>query len=203
MEVLSDGQKEEEQEEMPLYEDNPLDLPALDDELTVLAMQPDIKLDESRTLPGVKLLKNEELERWYVINRAGIEGERELNVGDMTNLEELEISPMEFDPNVFRTFYDEQEAQTYFNEKVSVMNSVKDNFGRKEIDYEAEVIKSVNTEFEVYKADVLSRSPEDIFYENYKIHVFTELKDVIDTGTENGYLEKSITGHCMRIAEVF
>lgn len=190
MEVLSDGQKEEEQEEMPLYEDNPLDLPALDDELTVLAMQPDIKLDESRTLPGVKLLKNEELERWYVINRAGIEGERELNVGDMTNLEELEISPMEFDPNVFRTFYDEQEAQTYFNEKVSVMNSVKDNFGRKEIDYEAEVIKSVNTEFEVYKADILSRSPEDIFYENYKIHVFTELKDVIDTGTENGYLEK-------------
>lgn len=190
MEVLSEEQKEEEQEEMPLYEDNPLDLPALDDELTVLAMQPDIKLDESRTLPGVKLLKNEELERWYVINRAGIEGERELNVGDMTNLEELEISPMEFDPNVFRTFYDEQEAQTYFNEKVSVMNSVKDNFGRKEIDYEAEVIKSVNTEFEVYKADVLSRSPEDIFYENYKIHVFTELKDVIDTGTENGYLEK-------------
>ena len=77
MEVLSDEQKEEEQEEMPLYEDNPLDLPALDDELTVLAMQPDIKLDESRTLPGVKLLKNEELERWYVINRAGIEGERE------------------------------------------------------------------------------------------------------------------------------
>ena len=61
MEVLSDEQKEEEQEEMPLYEDNPLDLPALDDELTVLAMQPDIKLDESRTLPGVKLLKNEEL----------------------------------------------------------------------------------------------------------------------------------------------
>lgn len=62
---------------------------------------------------------------------------RALNVGDMTNLEELEISPMEFDPNVFRTFYDEQEAQTYFNEKVSVMNSVKDNFGRKEIDYES------------------------------------------------------------------
>ena len=190
MEVLSDEQKEEEQEEMPLYEDNPLDLPALDDELTVLAMQPDIKLDENRTLPGVKLLKNEELERWYVINRAGIEGERELNVGDVTNLEELEISPMEFDPNVFRTFYDEQEAQTYFNEKESVMNSVKDNFDRKGIDYEAEVIKSVNTEFEVYKADVLSRSPEDIFYENYKIHVMTELKEVIEEGVLNDYIDK-------------
>ena len=188
MEVLSDGQKEEEQEEMPLYEDNPLDLPALDDELTVLAVQPDIELDEKKTLPGVGLLRNEELERWYVINRSGIESE--LKVGNVTNLEEIGISPMEFDPNVFRTFYDEQEARAYFNEKVSVMNSVKDNFDRKEIDYEAEVIKSVNAEFEVYKADVLSRSPEDIFYENFKIHVFTELKDAIDTGTENGYLEK-------------
>ena len=188
MEVLSDGQKEEEQEEMPLYEDNPLDLPALDDELTVLAVQPDIELDKKKTLPGVGLLRNEELERWYVINRSGIESE--LKVGNVTNLEEIGISPMEFDPNVFRTFYDEQEARAYFNEKVSVMNSVKDNFDRKEIDYEAEVIKSVNTEFEVYKADVLSRSPEDIFYENFKIHVFTELKDAIDTGTENGYLEK-------------
>ena len=188
MEVLSDGQKEEEQEEMPLYEDNPLDLPALDDKLTVLAMQSDIKLDENRTLPGIGLLRNEELERWYVINRSGIESE--LNVGDVTNLEEIGISPMEFDPNVFRTFYDEQEARAYFNEKVSVMNSVKDNFDRKEIDYEAEVIKSVNAEFEVYKADVLSRSPEDIFYENYKIHVMTELKEVIEEGVQDEYLEE-------------
>ena len=50
MEVLSDEQKEEEQEEMPLYEDNPLDLPALDDELTVLAVQPDIELDEKKDI---------------------------------------------------------------------------------------------------------------------------------------------------------
>ena len=188
MEVLSDGQKEEEQEEMPLYEDNPLDLPALDDELTVLAVQPDIELDEKKTLPGVGLLRNEELERWYVINRSGIESD--LKVGNVTNLEEIGISPMEFDPNVFRTFYDEQETRAYFNEKVSVMNSVKDNFDRKEIDYEAEVIKSVNAEFEVYKADVLSRSPEDIFYENFKIHVMTELKEVIEEGVQDGYLEE-------------
>lgn len=38
------------------------------------------------------------------------------------------------------------------------MNSVKDNFNRKEIDYEAEVIKSVNTEFAVYKAEMLSQN---------------------------------------------
>ena len=172
------------------YEDNPLDLPAQDDTLTVLAVQPDVQLDEKRTLPGLKLLKNEEIERWYVVNRAAYEGERELKIGDRTTLEELEISPMEFEPNVIRTFYDEQSAKDFYSEKVRVKNSVKDNSGRKEIDYEAEVIKSVNTEFEVYKADVLSKPPEDIFYENYKIHVMTELKEVIEEGVQDGYLEK-------------
>ena len=188
--ILSDEQKSEEAEDAPLYEDNLLDLPAQDDALTVLAVQPDVQLDEKRTLPGLKLLKNEEIERWYVVNRAAYEGERELKIGDKTTLEELEISPMEFDPNVIRTFYDEQSAKDFYSEKVGVLNSVKDNYGSKEIDYEAEVIKSVNTEFEVYKADVLSRSPEDIFYENYKIHVMTELKEVIEEGVLNDYIDK-------------
>ena len=58
-----------------------------------------------------------------------------------------------------------------------MLNSLKENYDRKEPDYEAEVIKSVNAEFEAYKSDVLTRSPEEIFYENYKIHVFTELKE--------------------------
>ena len=188
-EMLS-GQANNEAQEAPLYEDNPLDLPAMDDELTVLAVQPDLPLNLNNHITGVKLLKNEELERWYVINRSGIAGKRELKVGDVTNLEELEISPMEFDPNVFRTFYDEQEARVYFNEKVSVMNSVKDNFNRKEIDYEAEVIKSVNTEFAVYKAEMLSQKPEEIFREHYKIHVMTELKEVIEEGVLNDYIDK-------------
>ena len=77
-----------------------------------------------------------------------------------------------------------EDGSPIYNDKVSMMNSVK------EIDYEAEVIKSVDTEFEVYKADVLSRSPEDIFYENYKIHVMTELKEVIEEGVQDGYLEE-------------
>ena len=79
---------------------------------------------------------------------------------------------------------EKEDGTPLYGEKGSMANSVK------EIDYEAEVIKSVNTEFEVYKADVLSRSPEDIFYENYKIHVMTELKEVIEEGVQDGYLEK-------------
>ena len=79
---------------------------------------------------------------------------------------------------------EKEDGTPIYNDKVSMMNSVK------EIDYEAEVIKSVDTEFEVYKADVLSRSPEDIFYENYKIHVMTELKEVIEEGVQDGYLEE-------------
>ena len=79
---------------------------------------------------------------------------------------------------------EKEDGTPLYGEKGSMANSVK------EIDYEAEVIKSVNTEFEVYKADVLSRSPEDIFYENYKIHVMTELKEVIEEGVQDGYLEE-------------
>ena len=188
--ILSDEQKSEDAEDAPLYEDNPLDLPAQDDVLLVLAVQPDMKLDEKRTLPGVKLLKSEEIERWYVVNRAAFEGERELKIGDRTTLAELEISPMEFDPNVIRTFYAEQSAKDFYDEKVGVLNSVKDNYGSRGIDYEAEVIKSVNAEFEIYKADVLSKPPEDIFYENYKIHVMTELKEVIEEGVLNDYIDK-------------
>ena len=79
---------------------------------------------------------------------------------------------------------EKEDGAPHYEENVGMTNSVK------EIDYEAEVIKSVNTEFEVYKADLLSRSPEDIFFENYKIHVMTELKEVIEEGVQDGYLEE-------------
>ena len=79
---------------------------------------------------------------------------------------------------------EKEDGTPHYEKNGGMANSVQ------EIDYEAEVIKSVNTEFEVYKADVLSRSPEDIFYENYKIHVMTELKEVIEEGVQDGYLEE-------------
>ena len=174
---------------VPLYEDNPLDLPALDDTLMILAVQSDVQLDGQRTLPGVKLLKNEEIERWYVVNRVAFEGERELKIGDRTTLEELEISPMEFDPNVIRTFYDEQSAKNFYDGKVGVLNSVKDNYGGRKIDYEAEVVKSVNAEFAIYRADMLSKNAEEIFEDSYKINTMSELKDILEIGKEHGYLQ--------------
>ena len=173
----------------PLYEDNPLDLPALDDTLMILAVQSDVQLDGQRTLPGVKLLKNEEIERWYVVNRAAFEGERELKIGDRTTLEELEISPMEFDPNVIRTFYDEQSAKDFYDGKVGVLNSVTDNYGGRKIDYEAEVVKSVNAEFAIYRADMLSKNAEEIFEDSYKINTMSELKDILEIGKKHGYLQ--------------
>ena len=173
----------------PQYEDNPLGLPPLDDELTVLAVQPDIGLNENQTLKGAALLKNEAVDGWYILGSSNDGKGNELKEGDKTNLEQLGISPIEFDPNIIRSFNSEQEAQDFFNEKVQVLNSVKENYERKEPDYEEEVINSVNDEFDAYKADVLSRPPEEIFLENYKIHVFTELTVVINEGVEdeNGY----------------
>ena len=174
------------QYEIPQYEDNPLGLPPLDDELTVLAVQTDIELNENRTIKGAALLKNEVVDGWYVLGFTHDSDGNELSVGDRTNLEKLGVSPVEIDPNIIRTFDSEQDARSFYNERVKVLNSLKENYDRKEPDYEAEVIKSVNAEFEAYKSDVLTRSPEEIFYENYKIHVFTELKEVIEDKT---YLE--------------
>lgn len=171
---------------MPQYEDNPLGLPPMDDELTVLAVQPDIKMDETRTIKGAALLKNEVVDGWYVIGFTHDGDGNALSVGNKTNIEKLGIAPFETDPNIIRSFDSEQESRSIYDERVKLLNSLKENYDRKELDYKAEVVKSVNAEFEVYKTDVLSRSPEDIFYENYKIHVFTELKEVIEDG---GYLE--------------
>ena len=175
---------------MPQYENNPLGLPPLDDELTVLAVRPDIELNENRTIKGAALLKNEVMDGWYVIGFTHDGDGNELSVGDRTNLEKLGVSPVEIDPNIIRSFDSEQEAQSFYDERVKVLNSLKENYDRKDPDYEAEVIKSVNAEFQTYKADVLTRSPEEIFYENYKIHIFTELKEVIEMGSgDGGYLE--------------
>ena len=175
---------------MPQYEDNPLGLPPMDDELTVLAVQPDIEMDENRTIKGAALLKNAVMDGWYVIGFTHDSEGNALSVGDRTNLEKLGVSPVEIDPNIIRTFDSEQEARSFYDERVKVLNSLKENYYREEPDYEAEVRKSVNAEFEAYKSDALTRSPEEIFYENYKIHVFTELKEVIEMGSGvGGYLE--------------
>lgn len=175
---------------VPQYEDNPLGLPPFDDELTVLEVQPDIELDENRTINGAALLKNAVMDGWYVIGFTHDSEGNALSVGDRTNLEKLGVSPVEIDPNIIRTFDSEQEARSFYDERVKVLNSLKENYYREEPDYEAEVRKSVNAEFEAYKSDVLTRSPEEIFYENYKIHVFTELKEVIEMGSGvGGYLE--------------
>ena len=142
------------------YEDNPLGLPPLDDELTVLAVQPDIELNENRAIKGAALLKNEEVDGWYVIGFTHDSDSNALLVGDKTNIEKLGIAPVEIDPNIIRTFDSEQDARSFYDERVKVLNSIKENYNRKEPDYEAEVIKSVNSEFEAYKSDVLTRSPE-------------------------------------------
>ena len=169
------------------YEDNPLGLPPLDDELTVLAVQPDIELNENRTIKGAALLKNEVVDGYYVLGFTHDGDGNTLSVGDRTNLEKLGVSPVEIDPNIIRTFDSEQEARSFYDERVKVLNSLKENYDREEPDYEEEVKNSVDAEFEAFKSNILTRPPEEIFYNNYKIHVFTELKEVIETGSESGW----------------
>ena len=98
--------------------------------------------------------------------------------------EHLEEPALQKAANQFLSHETEKEdGSPFYEENVGMTNSVK------EIDYEAEVIKSVNTEFEVYKADMLSQSAEAIFEDSYKINTMSELKDILEIGTEHGYLQ--------------
>lgn len=50
---------------------------------------------------------------------------------------------------------------------------------KQQIDYVQEVIERVDKEFNSFIAEVLKKTPEEIFYTNYEIHVKTEISDVI------------------------
>ena len=65
----------------------------------------------------------------------------------------------------------------------------KNNDAPEPVDYEDAVINRVNDEFEAFKSGLLSLAPEEVFNESYKIHVYTELKETIALGAENGDLE--------------
>jgi len=53
-------------------------------------------------------------------------------------------------------------------------------------DYYKEVSDSIDKEFDDFKEEILTKSPIDIFYSNYKIHVTTELYEVL---SENSYFD--------------
>ncbi len=55
-------------------------------------------------------------------------------------------------------------------------------------DYVNEVIRSVESEYDAFKADMLQQPAEEIFYNNYKIHLYNEFSEVIQYG--EGYLSE-------------
>lgn len=175
-----------------------LDLPALDDELIVLAKEPDIVLDDKRRLPGLLLLKNETLAgRWYVLNDTSARNNDgyPLVEGETTDVKTVLAYNGLAAGNPLRTFYTEEDAREYLARKATALRSMQES-GRgmkaeppQKIDYEKEVIKSVNTEFEIYKSDMLSKNAEEIFEDSYKINTMSELKDILESGTWNGYLQ--------------
>ena len=56
--------------------------------------------------------------------------------------------------------------------------------GEKEIDYEKEVISSIETEFAEFKVERTDgKTPEDVFDDSYDIHIVTSLKDAVCEGS--------------------
>ena len=70
------------------------------------------------------------------------------------------------------------------SEEAQKANENAEQTSKKDLTPKERVIARVAKEFEEYKNNLLRKSTEDVFYENYRIHVYTELCDVI-TESEN------------------
>ncbi len=61
------------------------------------------------------------------------------------------------------------------------MDEVEELLQVKEVDYKAEVKTSVEREFKQFKADLTEKGAEEVFSNNYKIHVYDNLCEVINS----------------------
>ena len=178
-----------------------MNLPAFDDELTVLAKQPNYLIHESESvkkyLDGLLLLRNDTTENnWYVINDTYAKNKdgKYLDKGDKTDVMTVLAYNGLYDGNPLKEFYSEQEARAYFDEKVKAINDVRikssegtvpDNHENSEdVSCEDAVINSVILEFNEFKKKMLDSTPTEVFYNNYKIHLYTEFAEVIQCGKE-------------------
>ena len=75
-------------------------------------------------------------------------------------------------------------AMNIKSEETQKANENTEQTSKKDLTPKERVIERVAKEFEEYKSNLLRKSAEDVFYENYRIHVYTELCDVI-TESEN------------------
>lgn len=161
-----------------------MNLPAFDDELTVMAKENSVYLDDTeRTyLPGLLMLRNEITGDYYVINDTSARGKdgEELEVGDTTDVETILAYNGLYNGNPLREFYNEREAKAYFDEKVQAINSVKVNSQ----DYRKAVVSSVGLEFDAFIKEMLNSAPQEILNNHYKVHCFERLSSVIEEDTE-------------------
>ena len=93
------------------------------------------------------------------------------------------------------------ELQYYGWEKDSVRRAIADHIenaelkaaaqeingysaSQKQIDYENEVIESVKTEYDAFQDEMLNSSPQTVFENSYKTHLYTDFSEVIQYGKE-------------------
>ena len=163
-----------------------MNLPAFDDELTVKDKEPAYLLTENNGgkvyAEGLLLLRNEVTGEYYVINDTSAKNAygKELEVGDKTDVETVLVYNGMRDGNPLREFRNEEAARVYFDEKVRAIRSVKANSA----DYKEAVINGVLLEFDEFKKEMMTKPPQEVFENNYKIHLYNEFSEVIQCGKE-------------------
>lgn len=176
--IILAGMSEEEIDEM--------NLPAFDDELTVVGKEPSVNLDDGKILPGVLALHNEVTGDYYVINDTSARRKdgNELEFGDTTDVETILAYNGLKGGNPLREFHSEREAKAYYHEKINAIRAVKENSSN----YREAVVSSVQLEYDKLKEEMLKGTPKDVFSNNFKIHCFNEFGAIIEDDEEEEYL---------------
>lgn len=174
---------------MSAEEIDEMDLPAFDDELTVVSKEPPIRLNDSSNtyLPGLLALRNEVTGVYYVINDTSAKNQNGsyLEIGDKTDVENILAYNGLYDGNPLKEFHTEEEAKAYYLEKVNANRSVAANG----TDVRQAVKNSALFEFAEFKRNMLNLPSSEVFSNSYKIHCFNEFGAVIDD--EEEYLSEN------------
>lgn len=161
-----------------------MNLPAYDDELIVVAKESSVYLDDSQKtyFPGLLMLRNEVTGDYYVINDTSAKRKdgMELEVGNRTDVETVLAYNGLHDGNPLKQFYSEEAARAYFDGKAKAIHDVAT---KSENDVDA-VIRSITSEHEAFKTEMLTSTSEEVFQNSYKIRLYNEFSEVIKRGTE-------------------
>ncbi len=172
--------EEKENYEQAMKEENPKDF--ADEDPFTAAMLDDIEVEgnfKKKSKQGYPVLAvfDDGERKHAILRRERTNGDKDYIVARGYNDRRGEWAQGDYD------FTSYQAAEDFLEQEYPHAEQIE-NFTGEELVYKQIVQDSVANEFADFKAKMLNKSPEEVFLNNYKIHIYTELCDTIQDGED-------------------